>query len=709
MHFSRLSLGLGFVVLRPVAGHSVFTTLFVNDIDQGDGTCVRMPMDPHNATNPINELHSYGGTQGVARVCTVPRSSKLSFQFRQYPDKSQPGTIDSSHLGPCSIYMKHVSSAITSPAIGDGWFKVSRSGYDSVTKKWCTEKLNANNGLMSFSIPEDLAGGYYLVRPELLSLQDADKTPPNPQFYAGCAQVFLSSNATMVPSETVSIPGYVGIGDASVLFDVYNPVWPYKEPGPGIYRPGESALIEVEPVEKQTEGLLPGDAYLTNANWWGMEVSSYGDEGGCWNASRNCYSQVDTCYKTAPPTGSKNCKVWEGRCSSIQTACDKGVFTGPPGYILPLDNSSISNTPGVATTQLKKVDPTPVMIPHVSKSTSISTTSNRLDSSRNHTKQTAASDVESKVSGGMDFGSATTLTNAISTSSNGLVSLHRQSSTTSRESAPNSFVQTSFMDTETLPRHPVSTFSTPVSTLTTPTLHLRPDSSPILSVPRSTGSKSARTSSSESASIIGSGLTATQSAVPSFGMRQSTAYLSMVAAVITSTDSTVISDIVATITVTPGLSTSGPNQIESGSSSSFLPNSISSLKIASAEPSATLYSAGFFARPVGESITASLSTSSSLVITATAVMTSTSVSILDSSADAILSIEIIPSRRTTTSFSPSATMVPVSSSASADVGIGAKPKSQRMTTESKSGTRRLERLRRLQQSRGASSRIVRDN
>lgn len=30
--------------------------LFINDIDQGDGTCVRIPMDAHNATNPINDL-----------------------------------------------------------------------------------------------------------------------------------------------------------------------------------------------------------------------------------------------------------------------------------------------------------------------------------------------------------------------------------------------------------------------------------------------------------------------------------------------------------------------------------------------------------------------------------------------------------------------------------------------------------------------------
>jgi hypothetical protein len=47
-------------MLRPqiVAAHTVFTTLYVNDVSQGDGTCVRMPTSPDTATFPINDLQS---------------------------------------------------------------------------------------------------------------------------------------------------------------------------------------------------------------------------------------------------------------------------------------------------------------------------------------------------------------------------------------------------------------------------------------------------------------------------------------------------------------------------------------------------------------------------------------------------------------------------------------------------------------------------
>ncbi|KAH7370365.1 glycoside hydrolase, partial [Rhexocercosporidium sp. MPI-PUGE-AT-0058] len=217
---------------QPVTCHTLFTNLFINDIDQGDGTCVRMPMDAHNATDPVNDLDSrdmacgHNGAQGVPLICPVPANSKLSFQFRSTPDASLPGVIDTSHLGPCAVYMKNVGSAIKESGVGDGWFKTGYWGYNSTTKKWCTETLIEEKGKLSVDIPANLAGGYYLVRPEILALQDPDKEPPNPQFYVGCAQIFLNSNGTTLPKYTVKIPGCVGVGDPGVRFDVYKPVGP---------------------------------------------------------------------------------------------------------------------------------------------------------------------------------------------------------------------------------------------------------------------------------------------------------------------------------------------------------------------------------------------------------------------------------------------------------------------------------------------------
>jgi hypothetical protein len=184
--------------------------------------------------------------------------------------------------------MKPVDSAIMDVGYGAGWFKIWDYGYDSATSQCtftssnlsvsrlmkemtgCTEKLIQNSGLLSVDIPDDISSGYYLVRPELLALHQADKSPSNPQFYIGCAQIFLQSSGTTIPKDTVSIPGYVSAGDASVDFNIYTPQWPYPMPGPAPYEgdsrtKGGAKAVGLSP-QVQKEGLVPDGCILSNAN-----------------------------------------------------------------------------------------------------------------------------------------------------------------------------------------------------------------------------------------------------------------------------------------------------------------------------------------------------------------------------------------------------------------------------------------------------------
>lgn len=156
--------------------------------------------------------------------------------------------------------MKKVDNAITDPGVGDGWFKVFEEDYDSAAGKWCTEKLIPNDGHLSVNIPNDLAGGYYLVRTELLALHQADKSPPDPQFYVGCAQVFLKSSGTAAPKDTVSIPGYVHMSDPAMTFNIWDKPMklPFPEFGPPTYTGSSKRDIDVRSVQsKQTIGLKP--------------------------------------------------------------------------------------------------------------------------------------------------------------------------------------------------------------------------------------------------------------------------------------------------------------------------------------------------------------------------------------------------------------------------------------------------------------------
>ncbi|KAI2635084.1 lytic polysaccharide monooxygenase [Xylaria nigripes] len=301
-----------------------------------------MPMDSSLCTSPIEGVTSndmacgVDGQKAVTFTCPVEAGGKLTFQFREWADAEQPGSIDKSHKGPCAVYAKQIQDMASDQATGPGWIKLWDEGYDSATNKWCTEKLIDNNGLLSFEIPQGLPAGYWFFRPELLALHEASKG--DPQFYVGCAQVFVQSSNTTplnVPADkSVSIPGHVHASDPGLTFNIYTPSFPYPLPGPKVFsvpRPGSKDVATDGPsIPKQMQGVIPSNYIVKNANWVGIEVPDYNNEAGCWAASDNCWKQANVCYNSAPPTGDVGCKAWEDKCNGIQSACGAGNFVGPP-------------------------------------------------------------------------------------------------------------------------------------------------------------------------------------------------------------------------------------------------------------------------------------------------------------------------------------------------------------------------------------------
>lgn len=212
---------------------------------------------------------------------------------------------------------------------GDGWFKLFDDGYTASDKRWCTDRIIDNNGLLSVVLPKGLQGGYYLARPEILALHNANKG--DPQFYAGCAQIFLESSGNLGPESTVAIPGYVKTGEPSVSVNIYygDDLSKYTTPGPAVAKL-VSAASASDAQTSQTEGLRPAGCITENANWCGVEVPDYSDETGCWASGQKCWDQSEVCYDTAPPTGSAGCAIWQTKCKGIQAQCEAKNFNGPP-------------------------------------------------------------------------------------------------------------------------------------------------------------------------------------------------------------------------------------------------------------------------------------------------------------------------------------------------------------------------------------------
>jgi len=317
--------------LALVAGataHTVMSEIYIDGQGMGSGTCVRAPLDPVGAVDPVIDLGSKDmacgkdGTQPVARTCPITGGHQISFEYRQWPEDYSRGPLDMGHMGPCSVYLKKVDDATKDTAAGDGWFKLWDEGYDESSGKWCTQKMIGNAGRISVTIPDSLAGGDYLVRPELLALHNI-AVKNQPEYYIGCAQVFLESTGSAGPESTVSIPGYTSMSDPGNQYNAFDkPLKPFTIPGPKVYKSVDSGASMKS--QKQVNGAMPSDCVLSNGNWCAKELPDYNDEEGCWVADKSCWAQLDTCYDDASSAGSENCKVWEKKCKDNQQTCYNG-------------------------------------------------------------------------------------------------------------------------------------------------------------------------------------------------------------------------------------------------------------------------------------------------------------------------------------------------------------------------------------------------
>ncbi|RWA11494.1 hypothetical protein EKO27_g3608 [Xylaria grammica] len=348
-------LGLATSLFTVANAHTLFTTLYINDVKQGqgDGTCVRQNTDLAHSNSPVRDLSSddmacgISGTVPVNYTCAAPAGAKLTFEYRLYPNRASGEFIDESHKGPVAVYAKRLSSP-SADATGPGWFKLWDEGYDIKADKWAIEKIIDTKGLLSIQVPSALPSGNYLFRPEVVAMHNV--TPEvEPQFYIGCAQVFIESSVSgdlNIPSEkSVSIPGYLQKDDSSVTYNIYkdeeyaDPKKPYPMMGPEPFVPAAVSTASSGKVTRQTEGGIPDSCLLVNGNWCGVEVPSYTNNlTGCWNAVKDCWSQADACWAQQLASGGRNCEVWGEKCKDIDAHCSAKDFTGPPAYELKSDD-----------------------------------------------------------------------------------------------------------------------------------------------------------------------------------------------------------------------------------------------------------------------------------------------------------------------------------------------------------------------------------
>lgn len=124
--------------------------------------------------------------------------------------------------GPCSKFN----------AAGAQWFKIGQSGKSG--SSWPEHAGIKNGQPSSAKIPSGLASGEYLIRNEIIGLQNAMRKG-GAEFFPSCTQLKVSGNGNGKPSNTVKFPGGYSAGEKGLLYDAYTPgSGGYSFPGPSI-------------------------------------------------------------------------------------------------------------------------------------------------------------------------------------------------------------------------------------------------------------------------------------------------------------------------------------------------------------------------------------------------------------------------------------------------------------------------------------------
>jgi len=238
-------LALASLFATSVYGHTIFQQVYVNGVSQGHLTGVRVPVYDGPITDVTSDdLICNGGinpynTPLPNTTITVPAGSQFTAEWHHTLAGADPSDsqdpIDPSHKGPVISYLAKIPNALQTNVTGLQWFKIYEDGLDPGNQTWGVDRMIANAGKVTFTIPPCIEAGQYLLRHEVIALHAA-VSYPGAQFYMECAQIQITGGGSTAPSPVVSFPGAYAGTDPGVTVNIYYPLLTnYTIPGPSVF------------------------------------------------------------------------------------------------------------------------------------------------------------------------------------------------------------------------------------------------------------------------------------------------------------------------------------------------------------------------------------------------------------------------------------------------------------------------------------------
>ncbi|KAH6651553.1 Thermoascus Gh61 isozyme A, partial [Truncatella angustata] len=174
-----------------------------------------------------SDIICHRGSSNAALTATVPAGGSISMLWSTWPE---------SHKGPVINYLASCGddcSTVDKTTLE--FFKFTESGLVSGTGStgtWASDELIANNFTQTFTIPESLKPGNYVLRHEIIALHSAEQSD-GAQNYPQCINIEVTGSGSDLPTGTLGEALYTE-SDAGILVNIYNGLSTYEIPGPAL-------------------------------------------------------------------------------------------------------------------------------------------------------------------------------------------------------------------------------------------------------------------------------------------------------------------------------------------------------------------------------------------------------------------------------------------------------------------------------------------
>lgn len=174
--------------------------------------------------------------------------------------------------------------------------------------QWAVDKLLANGGKHSCTLPSALAPGNYLLRAEIMAHHESETSySTNPargtQFYPSCTQITVTAGGSAVPNQNYNFVGGYKYSDPGILINVYSNPTSYAIPGPGIWSASGGSTpppTTPPPTTPPPTTPPPTTGGGTVAKWGQCGGIGYTGATGC--VSSTCVKVNDYYYRKPIPT-----------------------------------------------------------------------------------------------------------------------------------------------------------------------------------------------------------------------------------------------------------------------------------------------------------------------------------------------------------------------------------------------------------------------